>query len=122
MSLEDITIETDHKPLLGLLGETRASIPTSSGRVQRWALTCAGYDYSLVYRPGKEMYYADALSCLPLSVTVPEPPQSGDVIHLTANVIHDEVPVTTKQIACANNSNPDLSQIKRCVMSGNLAS
>ena len=43
-----ITIETDHKPLLGLLGETRAILPTSSGRVQRWAFTPAGYDYSLV--------------------------------------------------------------------------
>ena len=39
-----------------------------------------------------------------------------------ANVIHDEVPVTAKHIACATNSNPDLLQIKRCVMSGNWAS
>ena len=109
----DITIETDHKPLLGFLGETRAIIPTSLGRVQRWALTCAGYDYSLVYCPGKEMYYADALSHLLLPVTIPEPPQSGDIIHLMANVIHDEEPITAKQIACATNSNPDLSQIKR---------
>ena len=39
-----------------------------------------------------------------------------------ANVIHDEAPVTAKKIACATNSNPYLSQIKRCVMSGDLAS
>ena len=117
-----ITIETDHKPLFGLLGETRAILPTSSGRVQRWALTLAGYDYSLVYHPGKEMYCADMLSHFPVSVTIPEPPQSGDIIHLMANVIQDEAPVTAKQIACATNSNPDLSQIKHCVMSGNWAS
>ena len=43
-----ITIEADHKPLLGLLGETRAILPTPLSRVQRWALTLAGYDYSLV--------------------------------------------------------------------------
>ena len=116
-----ITIETDHKPLLRLLGETRAILPTSAGRVQRLALTLAGYDYSLVYRPGKEMYCADALSRLPLPVTIPEPPQSND-IHLIANVIHDEAPATAKQIACATNSKRDLSQIKRCVMSGNWAS
>ena len=47
-----ITIETDHKTLLGLLRETRAILPTSSGHVQRWALTLAGYDDSLVYRLG----------------------------------------------------------------------
>ena len=105
-----ITIETDHKPLLGLLGETRAILSTPSGHVQRWALTLAVYDYSLVYRPGKEMYCADALSHLPLPKTISEPPQSGDIIHLMANVIHDEAPLTIKQIACATNSNPDLSQ------------
>ena len=113
-----ITIETDHKPSIGLLGETRAILPTSSGCVQRWALTLAGYDYSLVYHPGKEIYCAGMLSHLPLPVTIPDPPQSGDIIHLMTNVIHDEAPVTTKQIACATNSNPDLSQIKCCVISG----
>ena len=77
-------------------------------------LTLASYDYSLVYRLGKEMYCADMLSRLPLPVTIPEPPQSGDIIHLMANVIHDEAPVTAKQIAWAPNSNPDLSQINRC--------
>ena len=82
-------------------------------------MTLAGYDYSLVYRPGKEMYYADALSHLLLPVTIPEPPQSGDIIHLMADVIHDDAPVTAKQIACATISNPDLSQIKRFVISGN---
>ena len=39
-----------------------------------------------------------------------------------ANVIHNEAPVTAKQIACATNSNPDLSQIKFCVMSGDWTS
>ena len=108
--------------MLGLLGETRAILPTTSGHVQRWVLTLAGSDYSLVYRPGKEMYCADSLSRLLLPITIPEPPQSGNIIHLMANVIHDEVPVTDKQIACATNSNPDLSQIKHCVMSSDWAS
>ena len=86
------------------------------------ALTLAGYDYSLVYCPGKEMYCVDVLSRLPLPVTIPEPPQSGDIIHVMANVNHDEAPATAKQIACATNGNPDLSQIKRCVISGDWAS
>ena len=82
-------------------------------------LTLASYDYSLVYCLSKEMYCVDALSHLLLPVTIPEPPQSGNIIHLMANVIHDEAPVTAKQIACATKSNSDLSQIKCCVMSGN---
>ena len=68
------------------------------------------------------MYCADVPSRLPLPITIPEPSQSGDIIHLMANVIHDEAPVTAKQNACAANSNLDLLQIKRCVMSGNWAS
>ena len=39
-----------------------------------------------------------------------------------ADVIHDEAPVTAKQITFVTNSNPDLSQIKCCVMSGDWAS
>ena len=84
--------------------EKPAILRTSSGRVPRWTLTLAGYDYSLVYCPGKEMYCADALSHLPLRLTIPEPPQSGDIIHLMANIIHDEVPVTANQIACVTKS------------------
>ena len=61
-------------------------------------LTLAGYGYSLIYRPSKEIYCADMLSRLPLLVTIPEPPQSGDIIHLMANVIHDEVPVTVSRL------------------------
>ena len=68
------------------------------------------------------MYCADVLSRLSLPVTIPEPLPFGDIIHLMANVIHDEAPITAKQIACATNSNPDLSQIKRCVISDDWAS
>ena len=44
------TLMTDHKPLLGLLGERRAIPPQASARIQRWALTLAMYEYTPVYR------------------------------------------------------------------------
>ena len=74
------------------------------------------------YCPGKEKYCADTLSHFPLPLNIPEALLSGDIIDLMAYVIHHEVPVTAKQIACAKNSNPNLSQIKCCIISGNWSS
>ncbi|KAM7309441.1 uncharacterized protein ISCGN_013072 [Ixodes scapularis] len=67
---------TDHKPLLGLLGPDKAVPVQASPRVVRWALMLAAYSYKLVYRPGKDLGPADALSRLPLPevpAAVPEP-------------------------------------------------
>ena len=48
----EFTINTNHKPLLGLFKEDRTISPTESARVQRWALVLASYHYQLVYKPG----------------------------------------------------------------------
>ncbi|KAM7302024.1 uncharacterized protein ISCGN_017541 [Ixodes scapularis] len=57
---------TDHKPLLGLLGPDKAVPVQASPHVVRRALTLAAYRHKLVYRPGKDLGPADALSRLPL--------------------------------------------------------
>ena len=46
------TLITDHKPLLGLLGEIKAIPTQASARIQRWALTLAAYEYTFCYRSG----------------------------------------------------------------------
>ena len=43
---------TDHKPLLGLLDETKAVPQMVSLRFLRWWLTLAAYNYSLQYKAG----------------------------------------------------------------------
>ena len=50
-------LETDHKPLECIFG--RLSKP--SARMERWVLRLQGYDYRVVYRPGKANI-ADSLS------------------------------------------------------------
>ena len=71
----EITIITDHKPLLGLFGENKPLPEHASPRLQRWAITLSAYSYQLKYKPGCENT-ADALSRLPLkqqnSENVPE--------------------------------------------------
>ena len=53
-------IETDHKPLISVLGEKDLSqLPV---RVQRFKLRLMRYDYDIFYTPGKDMFLADSLS------------------------------------------------------------
>ena len=53
-------IETDHKPLIAILGEKDLSkLPA---RVQRFKLRLMRYDYDIFHTPGKDMFLADLLS------------------------------------------------------------
>ena len=53
------SIKTDHKPLTHIFRETRGTPTMVSGRIQRWALTLGGYDYTIQYHEGKNMANAD---------------------------------------------------------------
>ena len=56
-------IETDHKPLVPLLGSKRLdSLPP---RILRFRLRLARFDYSIMHVPGKLLYTADTLSRAP---------------------------------------------------------
>lgn len=56
---QHVVVETDHKPLLGIL---RKNINDLSPRLLRMRLRNQLYDYTLVYKPGAELYVADTLS------------------------------------------------------------
>ena len=60
-----VTIVSDHKPLLTLFGENKQIPQMVSPRTQRWALMLATYNYTMTYKPGKDIPVADALSRLP---------------------------------------------------------
>ncbi|XP_022816936.1 uncharacterized protein K02A2.6-like [Spodoptera litura] len=59
----DVTVNTDHKPLEALFNKPLVSVPV---RLQRMMLRVQGYDFKVVYTPGKNMYIADTLSRAPL--------------------------------------------------------
>ncbi|KAL0151831.1 hypothetical protein M9458_052832 [Cirrhinus mrigala] len=48
------TIVTDHKPLIALFNELREVPQMASPRIQRWAVTLGGYEYTIVYRAGQK--------------------------------------------------------------------
>ena len=56
---EDVTIETDHKPLISISKKALASAPR---RLQRLLLRLQRYTFNLVYRPGSELMLAGTLS------------------------------------------------------------
>ena len=61
---KEITIETDHRPLLAILGEKElAKLPI---RVQRFRLRMMNYTYKITYTPGSKLVLADALSRCPV--------------------------------------------------------
>ena len=59
-----VTVESEHKPLLGLLEKPIASC---TPRIQRMRLQLMRFEFRLVYKPGKELFIADTLSRAPSS-------------------------------------------------------
>ncbi|XP_045024067.1 uncharacterized protein LOC116923346 [Daphnia magna] len=56
---QQVTVESDHKPLVGLLDK---QVADCSPRIQRMRLQLQSFDFCLVYKPGKELFIADTLS------------------------------------------------------------
>ena len=60
-------IYSDHKPLKFIFDPSKQLPQMASFRVQRWAMTLCGYQYTLQHHPGNCLGNADALSRLPLA-------------------------------------------------------
>lgn len=56
---ERVTLETDHKPIIGMINKKIDTLPC---RIQRWIMAIQGYDFALKYLPGSKNFIADALS------------------------------------------------------------
>ena len=109
-------IKTDHKPLTHIFNESRATPSMASGRIQRWALTSGGYDYSIQYREGKNMANADALSRLPLKTLPVEVPRPPELVHLMEHL--DSTPLTCTQIRIWTDHDPTLSRVRKWLQEG----
>ena len=61
------TLQTDHRPLIYLLGNNQAIPDHTSLRITKWALNLMQYDYIITHVPGKEITHADAMTRLRFS-------------------------------------------------------
>ncbi|KAL0867464.1 hypothetical protein ABMA27_008251 [Loxostege sticticalis] len=55
----DVTVETDHKPLISIFKKPIVDAPL---RLQRMLLRLQRYTFRLIYKPGRHLHIADALS------------------------------------------------------------
>ncbi|XP_058038703.1 uncharacterized protein K02A2.6-like [Ahaetulla prasina] len=78
---------TDHKPLLGILAGDRQTPLILSPRMTRWVGFLAAYQYTLVYRPGKAIGHADALSHCPLPIPAEDPAPASSVLFIDDQAI-----------------------------------
>lgn len=109
-------IHTDHKPLMSLFGETHCIPPLASARIQRWALTLSAYQYTIVFRAGKDNANADAFSRLPLPdtpVTTYVPPETVFSLEKLS-----ETPVTASQVKQWTERDPVMSKVKTYLLQG----
>ena len=110
------TLITDHKPLLSLFKEQKAIPHQASGRIQRWALVLAGYEYTISFRPTESHSNADALSRLPLHTADEPVPAVPETVLLLEQL--DDGPFTAQQVKYFTARDPCLSQVLTFVQSG----
>lgn len=106
-----VKIHTDHKPLIKLFGEHKQIPIIITPRIQRWALTLASYDYSIIYKPGKDIPEADCMSRLPLDDTLNDNdiPVPGDTIMFFEHL--DTTPLTSTKIGSMTKHDRILSNV-----------
>ena len=107
---------TDHKPLLSLFNEHKPIPSHASAHIQRWALTLAAYEYTLVSRRTDAHANADAISRLPLSETTRETPVPAELISTLEQV--QDMPVTDQQIKTWTIQDPLLNKVVRHIQLG----
>ena len=111
VSGRNFELETDHKPLERIY--SRTSKPCA--RIERWVLRLQGYDFRVVYRPGKTNI-ADALSRLNSLGQ-----DCGEEYDFVRAVVESSVPValSPREIEEASYDDVELTLVKSYVKSGN---
>ncbi|KRX55884.1 Transposon Ty3-I Gag-Pol polyprotein [Trichinella sp. T9] len=98
----------DHKPLLGLFVPKKETPQILSPRMLRWSILLNAYDYTIIYRAGKEIANADSLSRLPKQST--ENNGSHNPVILLLETI-DNSPLHSKDIAQITAKDPILTRV-----------
>ena len=89
-------VETDHKPLVLLLGSKNLEeLPV---RVQRFRMRLMRFSYTISYVPGKQLVVADALSRAPSSSSTPSDDEFQAEVEMFVNAVIQNVPATEKRL------------------------
>lgn len=107
---KEFTIYSDHQPLREIFNENK-SIPVAAGRLQRWAIYLAMYNYHMRYRKGSKMCNADALSRLPLK-------EMNEIEPQNVHSFGDSVPINLTIVAEHTQSDKMLSDVYNQILNG----
>ena len=94
---KDITIETDHKPLVPLLGSK--ALYDMPPRIQRFRMRLMRYSYTIKHIPGKDLVIADTLSRAPLSGPLTkQDKQLSEDLNLYVSSVIEGLPASEKRL------------------------
>lgn len=90
-------VETDHKPLVPILGSK--NLEEMSPRIQRLRMRVLRFDFSVSHVPGKHLSTADALSRAPIvEETKENDPRPEEEINLYVHHIFNSLPASNTQL------------------------
>ena len=87
-------IETDHKPLVPLLGNK--SLDDLPPRILRFRLRLMRYTYVIMHSPGRSLITADTLSRAPVSQPLTMDKELPDVTDAFVNIVMQNLPISEK--------------------------
>ena len=87
---------TDNLSLKSLFNEKQPVPVQAAGRIQRWALALANYEYTIAFRPTHKHSNTDALSRLPTESVEIEEPLPTKLVNLMEAM--DKMPITAETI------------------------
>nr|XP_034982155.1 uncharacterized protein K02A2.6-like [Zootoca vivipara] len=103
------TIQTDHKPLLGLFVPHKQTPQMLSPRMLRWSIFLNGYQYELCHVKGTHLCHADALSRLPLPHISDRDPAPAECVMMLEAL--PGPPVKAPEIATRTMRDPVLARV-----------
>ena len=107
---------TDHKPLQSLLSADKAVPVQASGRIQRWAITLASFEYTLEFCSTFQQSNADALSRLPLPEKHIEVPVPAELVLLIQHL--ENATITVQKIRNWTLHDPVLARVSNYIKVG----
>ena len=113
---QSFVLVIDHKPLLDLLKEYRATSQQASSRIKRWLLFLSNYEYHLVFRNTSAHANADALSHLPLSDQPVKVFEEPELVLLSEHL--NDSPFTAKDIKIWTQRDQKLARVLHHVQQG----
>ena len=116
---KEFSIESDHKPLIPLLGSK--NLDNLPPRILRFRLRLAKFDYTIHHVPGKELYTADTLSRAPTGGTKEGDAELQAEVEAYVNSVVKSLPATAQRIReyqQAQEQDPVCTQVKHYCQQG----